>query len=102
MAKTSPSDRLLTDLHQVVTDAESLLRATADQTSAGASELRARVQSTLDRAKSSLGEFQSVAVERAKAAGKATDDYVHDNPWQSIGVAAGVGLLIGLLLSGRR
>ncbi|WP_431100292.1 DUF883 family protein [Roseateles noduli] len=99
MAKTSPSDRLLTDLHQVVTDAESLLRATADQTSAGASELRARVQATLDRAKSSLGEFQSVAVERAKAASKATDDYVHDNPWQSIGVAAGVGLLIGLLLS---
>ena len=58
MAKTSPSDRLLNDLNQVVSDAESLLRATADQTSAGASELRARVQSTLDRAKSSLGEFQ--------------------------------------------
>lgn len=101
MAKTSPSDRLLTDLHQVVTDAESLLRATADQTSAGASELRARVQTTLDRAKSSLGEFQNVAIDRAKAAGKATDDYVHDNPWQSIGVAAGVGLLLGLLLTRR-
>jgi ElaB/YqjD/DUF883 family membrane-anchored ribosome-binding protein len=101
MAKTSSSDRLLNDLHQVVTDAESLLRATADQTSAGASELRARVQSTLDRAKTSLGEFQTVAVERAKAASKATDDYVHDNPWQSIGVAAGVGVLIGLLLSRR-
>ena len=101
MAKSSPSDRLLTDLHQVVTDAESLLRATADQTSAGASELRARVQSTLDRAKSSLGEFQTAAVDRAKAAGKATDDYVHDNPWQSIGVAAGVGLLLGLLLTRR-
>ena len=99
MAKTSSSDRLLNDLHQVVTDAESLLRATADQTSAGASELRARVQSTLDRAKSSLGEFQAAAVDRAKAASKATDDYVHDNPWQSVGVAAGVGLLIGLLLS---
>nr|WP_297526327.1 DUF883 family protein [uncultured Roseateles sp.] len=101
MAKTSPSDRLLNDLNQVVSDAESLLRATADQTSAGASELRARVQSTLDRAKSSLGEFQSAAVDRAKAAGKATDDYVHDNPWQSVGVAAGVGLLIGLLLTRR-
>lgn len=100
MAKT-PSDRLLADLHQVVTDAESLLRATADQTSAGASELRARVQTTLDRAKGSLSEFQSVAVERAKAAGKATDDYVHDNPWQSIGVAAGVGVLLGLLLTRR-
>ncbi|RZI58664.1 MAG: DUF883 domain-containing protein [Rubrivivax sp.] len=102
MAKTSSSDRLLNDLHQVVTDAESLLRATADQTSAGASELRARVQTTLDRAKSSLGEFQTAAVDRAKAAGKATDDYVHDNPWQSVGVAAGVGLLIGLLLTSRR
>ncbi|MFX1679754.1 DUF883 family protein [Mitsuaria sp. CC2] len=102
MAKTSSSDRLLNDLHQVVTDAESLLRATADQTSAGASELRARVQTTLDRAKSSLGEFQAAAVDRAKAAGKATDDYVHDNPWQSVGVAAGVGLLIGLLLTSRR
>lgn len=101
MAKTSPSDRLLNDLNQVVTDAESLLRATADQTSAGASELRARVQSTLDRAKSSLGDFQAAAVDRAKAAGKATDDYVHDNPWQSVGVAAGVGLLIGLLLTRR-
>ena len=101
MAKTSPSDRLLNDLNQVVSDAESLLRATADQTSAGASELRARVQSTLDRAKSSLGEFQSAAVDRAKAAGKAPDDYVHDNPWQSVGVAAGVGLLIGLLLTRR-
>ena len=101
MAKTSPSDRLLQDLNQVVTDAESLLRATADQTSAGASELRARVQSTLDRAKSSLGDFQAAAVDRAKAAGKATDDYVHDNPWQSVGVAAGVGLLIGLLLPRR-
>ncbi|WP_431048775.1 DUF883 family protein [Roseateles sp. L2-2] len=101
MAKTSPSDRLLNDLNQVVSDAESLLRATADQTSAGASELRARVQSTLDRAKSSLSDFQSAAVDRAKAAGKATDDYVHDNPWQSVGVAAGVGLLIGLLLTRR-
>lgn len=100
MAKT-PSDRLLTDLHQVVSDAESLLRATADQTSAHASELRARVQTTLDRAKGSLGDFQSVAVERARAASKATDEYVHDNPWQSIGVAAGVGLLLGLLLTRR-
>jgi len=100
MAKTH-SDRLLADLHQVVTDAESLLRATSDQTSATASELRARVQSTLDRAKGSLGDFQAAAVDRAKAAGKATDEYVHTNPWESIGVAAGVGLLLGLLISRR-
>lgn len=101
MAKTTPSDRLLSDLHHVVAEAESLLRATADQTSEGASELRARVQATLDRAKQSLGDIQHAAVDKARAAGRATDAYVHDNPWQAIGVAAGVGLLLGMLISRR-
>ena len=101
MPKTSSSDRLLSDLHHVVAEAESLLRATADQTGEGASELRARVQATLDRAKHSLGESQDAAVEKGKAAGRATDAYVHENPWQSIGLAAGVGLLLGMLISRR-
>ncbi|MCH7344635.1 DUF883 family protein [Pelomonas sp. CA6] len=98
---STQADRLLNDLHHVVSEAESLLRATADQTGEGAVELRARVQAALDRAKRSVGEVQTAAVEKAKAAGRATDAYVHDNPWQSIGVAAGVGLLLGLLI-GRR
>ena len=66
-----------------------------------ASELRAKVQATLDRAKDNLHDLQDAAVERAKAAGRATDAYVHENPWQSIGVAAGVGLLLGMLIARR-
>jgi ElaB/YqjD/DUF883 family membrane-anchored ribosome-binding protein len=94
-------NRLLNDLHAVVADAEALLRASAGDTSAAAGELRAKVQASLDRAKRNLSELQDAAVEKAKAAGRATDTYVHENPWQSIGIAAGVGLLLGVLVSRR-
>jgi ElaB/YqjD/DUF883 family membrane-anchored ribosome-binding protein len=94
-------ERLMSDLHAVVAEAESLLRATAGQTGEGSSELRAKVQASLDRAKRNLADLQDAAIEKAKAAGRATDAYVHENPWQAMGVAAGVGLLIGLLISRR-
>nr|WP_295079272.1 DUF883 family protein [uncultured Roseateles sp.] len=98
---TVQSDRLISDLHAVVAEAESLLRATAGSAGEGASELRAKVQASLDRAKHNLADLQEAAVERARAAGRATDAYVHENPWQSIGLAAGVGLLLGMLISRR-
>ncbi|MCV2364197.1 DUF883 family protein [Paucibacter sp. DJ1R-11] len=97
----SQKDRLMDDLHAVVAEAESLLRATAGSASEGASELRAKVQASLDRAKRNLHDLQDAAVDKAKAAGRATDHYVHENPWQSIGVAAGVGLLLGMLIARR-
>lgn len=90
-------DRLIGDLHAVVAEAESLLRATAGQSGEGAAELRAKVQATLERARRGLQEMQDAAIQKAKAA----DAYVHEKPWQAIGVAAGIGLLLGLLI-GRR
>lgn len=103
MADTTQNqkERLMSDLHAVVAEAESLLRATAGHTGEGASEMRAKVQASLDRAKRNLADLQDAAIEKAKAAGRATDAYVHENPWQAMGVAAGVGLLIGLLISRR-
>ncbi len=94
-------DRLMNDLHSVVAEAESLLRATAGSAGEGATELRAKVQASLDRAKRNLADLQDAAVEKAKAAGRATDAYVHERPWQAIGLAAGVGLLLGMLISRR-
>jgi ElaB/YqjD/DUF883 family membrane-anchored ribosome-binding protein len=94
-------DRLMSDLHSVVSEAESLLRATAGSASEGASELRAKVQASLDRAKHNLADLQDAAVEKARAAGRATDLYVHEKPWQAMGLAAGVGLLLGMLISRR-
>jgi ElaB/YqjD/DUF883 family membrane-anchored ribosome-binding protein len=94
-------DKLMTDLKQVMTDAEALLAATSDDASASMSQLRARVSDTLLKAKDGLIEAQDAMVGKAKAAAKATDHYVHENPWQAVGIAAGVGLLLGMLISRR-
>ncbi len=95
------TDKLMADLRLVVSDAEELLRSTAGQAGEGAAELRDRVQASLARARAGLADAQDAAITRTKAAGRAADDYVHDNPWRSIGIAAGFGLLVGLLI-GRR
>ena len=94
-------DKLVADFKVVVADAEELLRATAGQAGDKAAELRSRLQDHLGNAKASLAEAQAAVVDKAKQVGRATDDYVHDNPWRSVGVAAGIGFIVGLLI-GRR
>lgn len=94
-------DKLMADLRVVIADTEELLRITADQAGEGLSDARARIQARLAQAKASLSQLQETAVAKAKAAGHAADEYVHENPWKAIGVAAGIGLVVGLLI-GRR
>ena len=60
--------------------------------------LRASVEQNLRLAKERLNEFQDAAVQRTRAAAKATDEYVHTNPWQSIAIAAGLGAIIGIVV----
>ncbi len=98
---TSPKEKLMADLKVVIADAEELLKMTADQAGEKASELRARMQTRMDQAKTELARLQGLAVERARDAGKATDAFVHDNPWKAVGIAAGAGLIIGMLISRR-
>lgn len=94
-------EKLMNDLKLVLADAEALLAATADDAGDEVTRLRGRVAATLSQAKTGLIEAQAAVVDRAKVAAKVTDEYVHDNPWKSIGIAAGAGLLVGLLI-GRR
>ncbi len=94
-------DKLMGDLRVVITDAEELLRMTADQAGEGAADIRSRVQEKMNQAKVDLVHLQQAAVAKARAAGHATDEFVHENPWKSIGISAGVGLVVGLLI-GRR
>ncbi|RZI86102.1 MAG: DUF883 family protein [Rubrivivax sp.] len=98
---STQKDQLMSDLKAVLADAEALLAATATDASAGMAELRVKAQATLSRAKDSLLDAQEVVIDKAKAAAKATDGYVQENPWKAVGVAAGVGLFLGLL-AGRR
>lgn len=91
-------EKLAQDLRTVVADAEDLLRATADQAGDKAASLRERAQANLARAKARLIETEHAVAERTKVAAQATDDYVHENPWQSVGIAAAVGVLVGMLI----
>lgn len=92
-------EKLMQDLQNVVTDAEELLRATASQTGERVAIARERIEENLVAAKARLEVAERAVLEKTKQAATATDEYVHDNPWQAIGVAAGVGLLVGMLIS---
>ena len=94
-------EKLVSDLKIVVSDAEELLRATAGAAGEKAGELRERIANRLRDAKERLQDAEAVLVDKTKAAARATDDYVNDNPWRAVGIAAGVGLLLGIIF-GRR
>lgn len=94
-------DKLVADLKVVVADAEELLRATASQAGEKVSAARERVQASLANARVKLVEAERVLVDRTRQAAKVTDEYVRENPWQAVGIAAGVGFLIGLLINRR-
>ncbi|HZR69403.1 MAG TPA: DUF883 family protein [Burkholderiales bacterium] len=93
------NDKLATDLRRIIVDAEELLRATANQAGEKVAAARARVQDSLDSAKLKLELLGEEAADQARAAVRATDDYVHDHPWQSVGIAAMVGLVLGMMIS---
>lgn len=95
----SPRDKLMSDLRVVIEDAEELLRLTTGQAGERVAEMRARIEKRLARAKDELARLQSAALDQARVAAKATDEFVHDRPWTSVGVAAGIGLLVGLLIA---
>jgi ElaB/YqjD/DUF883 family membrane-anchored ribosome-binding protein len=91
-------ERVMEDLKALASDAEELLRATAGDASDKAKEARARMAAALDRAKTTYEEIQEQSIESAKAAMKQADETIRAHPYQSLGVAFGVGLLIGALL----
>jgi ElaB/YqjD/DUF883 family membrane-anchored ribosome-binding protein len=101
MSTEVTTDQLVTDLKTVMHDAEALLKATSTQTGERIQEARARAEQSLQQARTRLSELEQEALQRAQEMADATEGYVRENPWQSVGIAAGVGLLIGLLLSRR-
>jgi len=95
------NERLITDFKTVVTDAEALLAETAHQSGEKIAQVRAKAEQSLRVVKDQIAKGQEMLIEGTKTAAKATDVYVHENPWKAISTAAGVALLIGWLM-GRR
>ena len=92
-------EKLMQDLRVVVADAEELLRATASQAGEKVSAARERIQENLVAAKERLAIAQQHVTAKAKQAARVTDEYVHENPWKAVGIAAGAGLIVGMLIS---
>ena len=101
MTNEVTKEKLVSDLKVVVEDAEELLKITAGQVGEKATELRGKLQERLKDAKRHLAEAEKLLLDKTKEAAKATDHFVHEHPWKAVGIAAGVGLIIGLLISRR-
>ncbi len=90
-------ERLIKDFKTVVVDTEEMLKATASQTGEKVAAARAKLEETLAATQKRLADLEEGLVDRTKAAAQATDQLVHEHPWQAVGVAAAVGFLLGML-----
>jgi len=98
---TVAKEKLAADFRSVMDDIDALMSATTNKAEGEVAALRSRIRDRLDSTKERVIDAQHEAMERAKRAAGATDDYVHSHPWQAVGAAAAVGLAIGVLI-GRR
>jgi len=98
MTSYEANQKLTSDIDLVLRDAEELLKATADAGSENVKEVRSRLASTLASAKATYDRLK----EKTAKAAQTTDHAIREHPYQSIGIACGVALLIGVLLGRRR
>ena len=90
-------EKLADDLRALVHDAEELLKSGAEEAGEKAAELRARLRTSLDKAKDTCRKLEGHAIESAKAA----DRVIRSHPYESMGIAFGVGVLLGVLINRR-
>ena len=95
------SENLMSDFKALMADAEDLIKATAIHDDGPLGAIRSKALETLNSAKESLSSVEGTVTEKAKVVAERTDEFVHRNPWEAIGVAAGLGLLIGLFIRRR-
>jgi ElaB/YqjD/DUF883 family membrane-anchored ribosome-binding protein len=91
-------EQLIADFKVVIDDAEALLKATAHQSDETIDAIRAKAKESIRRVGERITQTQEALLANGKKAVKATDVYVHENPWVALGVAGGIGLVLGLLL----
>jgi ElaB/YqjD/DUF883 family membrane-anchored ribosome-binding protein len=94
-------ENLLSDLNRIIVDAESLLKSAAAEGGAEAKAFREKVEANLVLAKQRLFELEETLAEKTRVVTQSATGYVHEHPWQTVGLVAGAGILLGLLLNRR-
>lgn len=101
MQKDALKEKLVVDVKEVISDAEALLKLTAEDLSEKAKEARTKLSARLEQAKVQLSETQGAVREKAVAGAKETDRIIRSHPYESLGIAFGVGILLGVVLNRR-
>jgi ElaB/YqjD/DUF883 family membrane-anchored ribosome-binding protein len=99
--ETFSKDKLVGDLRNLVADAEELLKATASQAGDKIGVARQKIEQSLVEGKKALADAEKTLVKKSQECAEIADDYVRENPWSAVGIAAGVGLILGLLIRGK-
>ena len=98
-------EKLMQDFNTVVADTEQLLKAVGTAGGEKSHTLRANLEQNLHQARERLADLEANAAEKVRARARATDEYIHSHPWQSVGIVAAlsaiVGIVLGLLLNRR-
>lgn len=91
-------DNLAGELKSVIKEAENLLDDAQDHAEQKYDSARAKLKTALDTAKTELPKMTKKAVAKTKHAAHVTDEYVGENPWKAVSLAAAIGLLAGLVI----
>lgn len=94
---SSGNERMNTDFRGVLSDAEELLRAVANLGGESVAQARVKLEERLTQVRGMLAEGETVARAKAKLAAESTDRYVHDRPWQAVGIGVAIGIVIGFI-----
>lgn len=94
-------EKMSADARALITDAQEMIALISEQSGEKLSEINDKLQESAVKARENLTELRDETRIRIKEASEATDAYVHEKPWKAVGIAAGVGLVAGILF-GRR
>ncbi|MGH7830756.1 MAG: DUF883 family protein [Candidatus Binatia bacterium] len=98
MDTQATKDKLVSDFKVLLGDAEELLKVTASQAGERVTAARQRIEQSLQDGKRTLAETEDFIADKSREAARAADAYVRENPWNAVGIAAGIGLVLGLLI----
>ena len=91
------TERIGAEFRALVAASEDLLKKTAAHTGEGVDEARSALQRHLHHARGAAGQWRDTASRRYHQISSASDEFVHDNPWKAVGIAAAIGVAVSLL-----
>jgi ElaB/YqjD/DUF883 family membrane-anchored ribosome-binding protein len=100
-ASANPSSNREKSIRDLLRDAEELIRAMGSQVADKAGDTRARLEGVFKEIKNRYAVAEAMVVDRTKEYAEKTDTFVRENPWRAVGLASGIGFLLGLLCARR-